>query len=173
MHKRLLFIALLIFSSNNAFASESKDPLTIEITDPNIRITIPGMAEIKMDVHPTREQSPIFRLRGNHGKTSVSIITPKLDAAMSPMSCASAVANMVLSQHNVRREQMFLGRANEQTFLIIYGLPFEKSVLLNTHIVSSDDETQCIEAHVSKISTSDADIEPWFNGFGESSIERF
>ena len=55
----------------------------------------------------------------------------------------------------------------------IYGLAMEKSVLLNTHIVSSDEAMQCIEAHVSKISTSDSDIEPWFNGFGESKIETF
>ena len=71
------------------------------------------------------------------------------------------------------REQMFLGRTDEKTFLIIYGLAMEKSVLLNTHIVSSDEAMQCIEAHVSKISTSDSDIEPWFNGFGESKIETF
>ena len=89
------------------------------------------------------------------------------------MSCATAVANVVLAQGIVTRDQLFLGRTNEQTFLIIYGLPLSKSVLLNTHIVSADATTQCIEAHVTKISTSDADIEPWFNGFGESKIENF
>jgi len=89
------------------------------------------------------------------------------------MSCATAIANIVLAQTTVTREQIFLGRTNEQTFLIIYGLPMEKSVLLNTHIVSSDEAVQCIEAHVSKISTSDSDIEPWFNGFSESNIEKF
>ena len=47
------------------------------------------------------------------------------------------------------------------------------SVLLNTHIVSAVDTTQCIEAHISKISTSDSDIVPWFNGFGDSKIEAF
>lgn len=126
-----------------------------------------------MDVHPKNVQNSIFRLHGNHGKTSVSVVTPKLDTAISPMACASAIANIVLTQQDVNREQMFLGRANEQTFLVIYGLPLEKSVLLNTHIVSADGTTQCIEAHVSKISTSDDDIGPWFNGFGESNIERF
>ena len=45
--------------------------------------------------------------------------------------------------------------------------------MLNAHIVSSDASTRCIEVHVSKISTSDADIEPWFNGFGDASIETF
>ncbi len=173
MHKLLTSVALIIAFSNSLHASEKTGPLTIEMTDPNIRITIPGMPEIDMGVHPMNEHEPIFRLRGDHGKTSVSIITPKLDVEISPMSCATALANIILSQQNVSREQMFLGRTNERTFLVIYGLPLEKSVLLNTHIVSADATSQCIEAHVSKISTSDADIEPWFTGFGESNIESF
>lgn len=143
------------------------------MSEPKVRITIPGLPEIDMSVHPLHEQTPIFRLRGSSGVTSVSIITPNIDTAVTPITCASAIANMVLAQQDVTREQLFLGRSNEQTFLIIYGLPLEESVLLNTHIVSADEATQCIEAHVSKISTSDADIEPWFNGFGESNIETF
>jgi hypothetical protein len=47
----------------------------------------------------------------------------------------------------------------------------EQSVLLNTHIISAHESSGCIEAHVSKISTSDTDIEPWFNEFGDSKIE--
>lgn len=173
MQKLLASIALGLFFTTCLHAGESKSPLTIEMSDPKVRITIPGMSGIDMTVHPMNEQTPVFRLRGSSGGTSVSIITPKIDTAVSPMACASAIANVVLSQLDVTREQLFLGRSNEQTFLIIYGLPMEKSVLLNTHIVSADEETQCIEAHVSKISTSDADIEPWFNGFGESNIESF
>ena len=173
MQKLLASIALGIFFTTCLHASESTPPLTIELSDPKVRITIPGMPEIDMDVHPMNEHKPYFRLRGNSDTTSVSIITPKIDAPITPMACAKAVAEVVLSQSTATREQLFLGRADEKTFLIIYGLAMEKSVLLNTHIVSSDEAVQCIEAHVSKISTSDADIEPWFNGFGESKIETF
>jgi len=143
------------------------------MSDPKVRITIPGMPAIDMAVHPMNEHKPYYRLRGNSGTTSVSIKTPQIDTAITPMSCATAVANVVLAQSTATREQMFLGRTDEITFLIIYGLAMEKSVLLNTHIVSSDEALQCIEAHLSKISTSDSDIEPWFNGFGESKIETF
>ena len=143
------------------------------MSDPKVRITIPGMPEIDMIVHPMNEHKPDFRLRGSSGTTSVSIITSIIDTAITPMSCATTVANIVLAQSNISRDQLFLGRTNEQTFLIIYGLPMERSVLLNTHIVSSDEAKQCIEAHVSRISTSDSDIEPWFNGFVESKIETF
>lgn len=172
MHKLLITITLIVTFSNSLYAGENTAPLIIEMSDPNIRITIPGMPEINMGVHPMNEHNPIFRLRGDQGRTSVSIITPKIDGEITAMSCATAVANILLSQQNVSREQMFLGRANEHTLLIIYGLPLNKSALLNTHIISANDGTQCIEAHVSKISNSDADIEPWFNGFGESNIER-
>jgi len=173
LQKLLASIALGVFFTTCLHASESKPPLTIEMSDPNVRITIPGMPGINMTVHPMNEHKPDFRLRGSSGTTSVSIITPKIDTPITPMSCATAVANVVLAQHNVTRDQLFLGRTNEQTFLIIYGLPMERSVLLNTHIVSSDEATQCIEAHVSRISTSESDIDPWFNGFAESKIENF
>ena len=154
-------------------ASENTPPLTIEMADPRVRITIPGMPEIDMDVHPMNEHKPVFRLRGSAGTTSVAVITPKIDAPITPMNCAIAVANIVLGKTAVTREEMFLGRSDEQTFLVIYGLPLGQSVLLNTHIVSSNDTTQCIEAHVTKISASDADVEPWFTGFAESKIENF
>ena len=172
MRKLLTAIALAMFIMNGVHAGEKTEPLVIEMSDPGMRISIPGMPEIEMIVHPMHEQYPYFRLRGEAGTTSISIITPKIDAEVSPMTCASAIANVILAQQDVIREQVFLGRANEQTFLIIYGQPVENSVLLNTHIVSSHEATQCIEAHVSKISTSDTDIEPWFNGFGESNIEK-
>jgi hypothetical protein len=88
-----------------------------------------------------------------------------------PMLCATEIANTIIALDSVTRDQVFLGRANEQTFLIIYGVPMEQSVLLNTHIISAHESSGCIEAHVSKISTSDTDIEPWFNEFGDSKIE--
>ena len=143
------------------------------MADPNVRITIPGMPAIDLNVHPMHEHKPVFRLRGSAGTTSVSVITPKIDAPITPMNDATAVANIVLAKSTATREPMFLGRSDENTFLVIYGLAMEKSVLLNTHIVSANDTMQCIEAHVSKISASDTDIEPWFNGFGASKIENF
>ena len=173
MHKLLAFIALGFFFTACLHASESTPPLTIEMSEPEVRITTPGMPAIDMDVHPMNEHKPVFRLRGSSGVTNVSIITPMIDTPITPMACAKAIVDIVLAQSTATRDQLFLGRADEQTFLIIYGLAMKKSVLLNTHIVSSDESVQCIEAHVSKISTSDADIEPWFNGFGESKIENF
>ena len=173
MQKLLASIALGVFFTTCLHASESTSPLTIEMSDPKVRITIPGMPDMDMAVHPMNEHKPVFRLRGNSGTTSVSIITPKIDTPITPMACATAIAEVVLAQSTATRDQLFLGRTDENTFLIIYGLAMEKSVLLNTHIVSSDEAVQCIEAHVSRISTSDSDIEPWFNGFGESKIETF
>jgi hypothetical protein len=131
------------------------------------------MPEIDMAVHPMNEHKPNFRLRGSTGIITVSIITPPIDAEISPTSCATSVANSILAQDRVSRDNVFLGRANEQTFLIIYGLPLEEAVLLNTHIVSASRADHCIEAHVSKISISESDIDPWFNGFGESNMENF
>ena len=121
-------MALGVFFTTCLHASETTPPLTIEMADPKVRITIPGMPEIEMDVHPMNEQTPEFRLRGDSGTTSVSVITAKIDKAITPMACATAVAEEVLSLDAVTREQMFLGRTDENTFLIIYGLEMENSV---------------------------------------------
>ncbi len=173
MQKLLTSIALSVFFTTCLHASETTPPLSIELSDPKVRITIPGMPEIDMEVHPMNVDEPFFRLRGNAGTTSISVITPRIDKAITPMACANAIVEMVVTQSAATRDQLFLGRADEKTFLIIYGLPVENAVLLNTHIISAVDTMQCIEAHVSKVSSSDADIEPWFNGFGESKIESF
>lgn len=172
MRKLVAPIGAILLFTFSLHASDKMEPLMIEMSDPRVRITIPGVPRIDMAVHPMNEHKPYFRLRGSNGKISISIITPEIDAANTPMSCATAIANSILAQANVTRDQVFLGRANEQTFLIIYGLPMTQSVLLNTHIVSAGNTNRCIEAHVSKISTSDSDIEPWFNEFGDSNIEN-
>ena len=101
-----------------------------------------------MEVHPMNVDEPFFRLRGNAGTTSISVITPKIDKAITPMACANAIVEMVVTQSAATRDQLFLGRADEKTFLIIYGLPIENAVLLNTHIISAVDTMQCIEAHI-------------------------
>ena len=172
MRKLIAPIAVILLFTSYLHASDDREPLTIEMSDPKVRITIPGMPKMDMAVHPMNEQKPNFRLHGNNGKTSVSIITPEIAEANTPMTCATTIANTILAQDGVSRDQVFLGRANEQTFLIIYGLPMERSVLLNTHIISAAETTGCIEAHVSRISTSDSDIAPWFNEFGDSNIEK-
>lgn len=171
MKKLLATCALGVFISTALHASETASPLIIELSDPMVRITIPGMAGIDMEP-PTPEHPPMFKLHGQTETASVSVITPSIEEAVSPMACASAIANMLLAQETVTREHLFLGRANEQTFLIIYGFPLEESVLLNTHIVSAAGSAQCVEAHVSRVSTADSDVEPWFNGFGDASIEE-
>ena len=165
-------IAIILLFTSYLHASDELEPLMIEMSDPEVRITIPGMPRMDMEVHPMNQQEPYFRLQGSSGKTSVSIITPTIEGAKTPMDCATAIANSILALDRVTRDQMFLGRANEQTFLIIYGFPMEQAVLLNTHIISAGKDSRCIEAQVSKISTSDSDIAPWFNEFGDSSIEN-
>ena len=163
MQKLNVLFTLILLSTSYLHASGDLEPLTIEMSDPKVRITIPGMPKIDMAVHPMNEHEPYFRLLGSNGRTSMTIITQQIDGANTPMSCATGIANTILELDSVGRDQVFLGRANEQTFLIIYGVPMDKSVLLNTHIISATKDNGCVEAHVSKISTSDSDIEPWFN----------
>ena len=173
MRKLISPIAVILLFTSYLHASDDSEPLMIELSDPKVRITIPGMPKMDMAVHPMNEHKPYLRLLGSSGKTSISVITLEMGEANTPMTCATAIANSILAQDSVSRDQVFLGKANEQTFLIIYGVPMEQSVLLNTHIISAAETKGCIEAHVSKISVSDDDITPWFNEFGDSNIESF
>ena len=173
MNKLLATLTLGLLFTTSLHAADNPGPLTIELTEPGARIIVPGMAGIEMKEHPMRESEPMFLLRGETEETMVSIMTPPLESEITPIACASAVANSLLALGHVKRNEIFLGRSNDQTFLIIYGVPMEQAVMLNTHIVSSVDSTQCIEAHVSHISTDQGDIEPWFTGFGDSNIETY
>ena len=109
MQKLLTSIALSVFFTTCLHASETTPPLSIELSDPKVRITIPGMPEIDMEVHPMNVDEPFFRLRGNAGTTSISVITPKIDKAITPMACANAIVEMVVTQSAATRDQLFLG----------------------------------------------------------------
>ena len=59
MRKLLASLGLIVSFTNSLHASENMGPLTIEMPDPNIRITIPDMPKIDMGVHPMIEHFPL------------------------------------------------------------------------------------------------------------------
>ena len=84
MYKLLAYLTLGVLFAASLHASENNAPLVINMSDPNVRITVPGMDGIEMDLHPMNGQKPVFRLRGSSGKTSISVITPKINKEVSP-----------------------------------------------------------------------------------------
>ena len=167
-----VFTSLASASEENA-AAGAANPETFfyELSEPAVSVTLPNLPPIEMQRHPLNAEQPHLRVAGEHERISVAIITPRAEPGMTPIGCASAVADEILAQHGLQPDMAFKGRADENTFLLIYGLPGEDFVLLNAHVLSAAQDDYCVEVHVSKISSSDADVAPWFNGFGESRIE--
>ena len=177
MRKILMLMAVfasLVNASDEKSSSAAANSETYyyELSEPGVRITLPNLPRIEMEPHPLNEEQPQLRFTGGHERLNVSIVTPNAEPGMTPIECASASAEAILAHHGLEPDMAFKGRADENTFLLIYGLPGEEFVMLNAHILSAAKDDYCIEVHVSKISTSDADVEPWFNGFGESKIEQ-
>ncbi len=177
--RKYLFLILIVAVSASASEEKQTSPASgstmyrFELSQPAIRITLPNLPRIEMLRHPLNGEKPHLRMMGNNQDINVLIITPTAEPGMTPIDCASASATSILARYEVQPQQVFRGRADENTFLLIYGYPQGEFVLLNAHVLSASKAGYCVEVHVSKISTSEADVSPWFNGFGESKIEEF
>ena len=178
MRKHLASLICIGALASSSAAAESlpvsdSNRYYFELAEPSVRISLPNLPRISMEPHPLHEQQPHLRLIGSEEKIEVTIITPASEPGMTAIDCAGASATAILERYGIQSDQAFKGRADENTFLLIYGYPLEEFILLNAHILSASKDNYCIEVHVSKQSTSDADLEPWFNGFGESRIEEY
>ncbi|MEM7563802.1 MAG: hypothetical protein AAF353_12235 [Pseudomonadota bacterium] len=144
---------------------------TYELSDPDIRISLPNLPQFEMIPHPLNEQLSHMRFFGGDSNFNIAIITPTGAEGISPLECATAIADSVVTSAGIQPHEVFRGRANEQTFMLIYGRLNEGFVQLNAHIISAAGKDYCIEVHVSKLSDTDDDVAPWFTGFESSNIE--
>ena len=175
MYQRGIFIGLTLLlacARLNAGEASEGDAFSFVIDEPHVRVTIPGLPMLSMNPHPLGDEDPQFRLLGTAKGVSVAAIAPLAEKGITAVECASAIANSILEHRKIGADQVFKGRTSENTFLIIYGLSGQSGgVQLNTHLLSAAGGTHCIEIHISRESTSEADVEPWFNGFGEARID--
>ena len=148
------------------------DGLTFQIKEPNVAVTIPNIPQMKMDVHPMHEARPHLRLLGSDGPYSVSIMTPTADTGMTALECASSTIKNLGSRPGVPApSQVYKARINDRTFVAIYASTITGFMQLHAHLLSAANGTHCIEVHASKVASSKDDIDPWFKGFGEATIE--
>lgn len=148
------------------------DQFVYEGANPPFKITIPNVPQMKMDVHPLHNEQPHLRYMGTSLPFTVSILTPTADKGMTPVECAQSNFGHLTRRPGVPpREQVFMARINDSTYVAIYAVPQQGAVMLHAHFVSAAMGTHCIEVHVSKASRSPDDVDPWFKGFGNASFE--
>lgn len=158
---------LILFGSVNCRAEN----FVFEVHSPTFKISLPNMPPMRMDVHPMHASQPHLRFLGSEGPYTVSVITPASAAGMTALECAASTVRSLGARPGVpQSSQIYRARINDNTFVAIYASPLGGVVRLNAHVLSAVGGTHCIEVHASKISTSEDDLAPWFEGFAKANI---
>jgi hypothetical protein len=144
----------------------------LEVDSPKFRITMPGIPQMRMQVHPQNASQPHLRYLGSAEPYTVAIFTPAAAEGMTPLECASAVARTLAARSGTPpASQVLKARLDNNTFVAIYAAPLVPGVRLNAHILSAAGGRHCIEVHLTKISIDEEDLASWFTEIEKASIE--
>jgi hypothetical protein len=141
------------------------------VTGPDFKVTLPAIPRMKLDVHPMHAAHPHLRYLGSDGAYTVSVMTPTAQKGMNPLECASATLGTIVKRAGApAREEMYRAKLNERTYVAIYATPLPTALQLSAHLMSAAGGTHCVEVHVTKVSTSQEDIDTWVKGFDKADI---
>jgi len=143
-----------------------------EVESPRFRITIPGIPQLKMEVHPKNASQPHLRFMGSAEPYTIAVFTPAAVEGMTPLECAGAVARALAARPGTPPpSQIIKARLNGNTFVALYAVPLFAGVQLNAHILSAAGGRYCIEVHATKISIDEVDLASWVAELEKASIE--
>jgi hypothetical protein len=155
-----------------ASLSSRAEGFLFEVDSPRFRITMPGIPQLKMEVHPKNASEPHLRYLGSAEPYTVAVYTPAAAEGMTPPECASAVARTLAGRSGAPpSSQIFKTRLDKDTFVAIYAAALPPGVQLNAHILSAAGGRYCVEVHVTKISVDEEDLASWFTEVEKASIE--
>lgn len=153
-------------------AQAHADDFVFSVTAPDFKVTLPGIPRMQMDVHPMHAEHPQLRYLGTDGAYTVAIMTPTAQKGMNPLECASATLGTIVKRAGApAREEMVRAKLNERTYVAIYGTPLPTALQLSAHLMSAAGGTHCVEVHVTKVSTSQDDIDSWVKRFDNADIQ--
>lgn len=168
MNKRRLLIKFLftvfIFTMLIPRIAEGFD---FEMDNPHVRITIPGLPEIKMGPHPLQGQKPYLCYMGYDGHYVMSIMVPTVDKGMTSKEFASSRTSSYVSQWGLSKSQYTVYKLNDNTFLLEYSLEVEGVKRIDVNLMSAYNGTYGIDVHISKTIDSDKEKSEFhgiFNG---------
>jgi hypothetical protein len=170
MTRALQFLGavLLLYASLSCRA----EGFVFEVDSPRFRISIPGIPQLKMEVHPKNASQPHLRFLGSAEPYTVAVYTPTAVEGMTPLECASAVARALAARPgSPPPSQILKARLNDNTFVALYAMSLAVGVQLNAHILSAAGGRYCIEVHATKISIDEEDLAAWVTELEKASIE--
>jgi hypothetical protein len=144
----------------------------LEVDAPKFRITMPGIPQIRMEVHPQNASQPHLRYLGSAEPYTVAVFTPAAAEGMTPLECSSALARALAGRAGTPpSSQVLKTRLDHNTFVAIYAAPLAFGVRLNAHLLSAAGGRHCIEVHLTKISIDEEDLASWFTEIEKASID--
>jgi hypothetical protein len=143
-----------------------------EVNSPRFTISIPGIPQLRMEVHPKNASQPHLRFLGSAGPYTVAVYTPTAAEGMTPLECAGAVARALAARPGTPPpSEVFKARLGKNTFVAMYAVALSVGVQLNAHILSAVGGRHCIEVHATKVSIDEEDLASWVTELAKASIE--
>src|SRR5688572_17678889 len=142
-----------------------------EVDSPRFKITIPGIPQLRMEVHPHNASQPHLRFLGSAEPYTGAVFTPAAAEGMTPLECAGAISRALAARPGTPPpDQILKARVNDATFVAMYAVSLVGGVQLNAHILSAVGR-YCIEVHATKISIDEDDLAAWVTELEKASIE--
>jgi len=144
-----------------------------EVDSPKFKVAIPGIPQMKMDVHPKNASQPQFRFLGSADPYAVAIFTPAAVGGMTPLECAGAIARTLEARPGVPPpSEIVKARLDDRTFVAIYAAPMVVGVQLHAHLLSAaGGGTHCVEVHATRVSIDDDDLASWITNLQKATIK--
>jgi hypothetical protein len=170
MKRALRFLGVVLLSC--ASLSCGAEGFAFEVDSPRFRITIPGIPQLRMAVHPQNAAQPHLRFLGSADPYSVAVYTPAAVEGMTPLECASAVARTLAARPGTPPpSQVLKARLGNDTFVAMYAVALPVGVQLNAHLLSAVGGRYCIEVHATKLSIDVEDLATWVSELENARIE--
>ena len=143
-----------------------------EVDSPRFKITIPGIPQLRMEVHPQNASQPHLRFLGSAEPCSVAVYTPTAVEGMTPLECAGALARSLAARPGTPPpSEVLKARLGNNTFVAMYAVSLGMGVRLNAHILSAVGGRHCVEIHATKLSIDEEDLASWVTELEQASIE--
>ena len=159
---------LLLFLSSSCRAQG----FAFDVASPKFKVSIPGLPQMKMEVHPRNASQPHLRYLGADGPYTVAVFTPAAATGMTPLECAGATVKALAARPGVPpASEVYKSRLNDKTFIAIYAVQIAMGVHLHAHLLSAAGGRHCIEVHASRISILEDELGTWVGALEKASIE--
>jgi hypothetical protein len=159
---------LILFGSLSCRA----EGFAFEVASPKFRVAIPGIPQMKMEVHPKNASQPQLRFLGADDPYTVAVYTPVAAAGMTPLECAGAITRTLAARPGTPpSSQILKARLDDRTFVAIYAVSLSGGVQLHAHLLSAAGGTHCVEVHATRISFEEDDLSSWITELDKASIK--